>query len=147
VFHWRLTSFACLACLAAIAATSARAAQPTLTVKQYRHDANAICSDFNAFRMPTQGAFDARLATLVAKAQESLAALRELQPPRSLAKLHADLMAVNGKRIDFLAAMVARLKSGKLTIARLAARLAASPYPAMSDALWKRVGAFDCVQY
>ena len=147
MFHWRLTSLACLGCVAAIAATSARAAQPALTVKQYRHDANAICSNFNAFHLPTQGSLGDRLGALVDKAQTSLAALRELQPPRSLAKLHADLMAVNGKRIDFLATMVARLQSGKLTVAQLAARLAGSPFAAESNALWKQVGAFSCVQY
>src|SRR5438128_5286747 len=137
---------ACLGCVAAIAATSARAAQPPLTASEYRQQANAICSDFNAFTLPARGAFADRLAALLDKGRASLAALRRLRPPHSLAKLHAQIVVTDAGRIDLLASLVARLKAGRITISQLADHVARSPLAADTNALWKRVGALSCVQ-
>jgi hypothetical protein len=147
VFPWRLTWFACLGCVAAIAASSAHAAQPVLTLSQYRHQANAICSDFNAFRLKGRGGLSDRLETLLDKGNATLAALRRLRPPQSLSKVHAQIVVVNDERIDFLASLVARLKAKQLTISQLADEVARSPLAAESNALWKQVGAFSCIQY
>jgi hypothetical protein len=147
MFHWRLTSLACLVCLAAVVSTSARAAQPVLTVGEYRHQANAICSDFNRFQLPAGGALADGLTAVVAKGRSSLTALRRLRPPRSLAKLHGEIVATNTQRVDLLASLVTQLKAEKITISQLADRLARSPLVADANALWKRAGAADCVQY
>jgi hypothetical protein len=147
VFHWRLTSLACLGCVAAIAATSARAAQPALTVTEYRHEANAICADLTAFQLPARGTLPDRITALLDKGRVSLTALRRLRPPRSLAKLHAQIMAIDAQRIDFVASLVARLKAGRITISGLADQVARSPLAAEANELWKQVGAFACVQY
>jgi len=147
VFSWRLTSMACLGCVAAIAVTSARAAQPPLTASEYRQQANAICSDFNAFTLPARGAFADRLAALLDKGRASLAALRRLRPPHSLAKLHAQIVVANAERIDMLSSLVARLRAGRITISQLATEVAGSPFAAEANALWKRAGALACVQY
>jgi hypothetical protein len=147
VFLWRLTSLACLACVAAIAATSAGAAPPVLTASQYRQQANAICSDFNAFRFPAEGTFAERLGALLDKGRTTLTALRKLRPPSSLAPVHAQILVTDARRIDFLTSLTAQLKAGRLTISQLAARVAKSPLAAQANALWKQVGALGCVQY
>jgi hypothetical protein len=137
---------AALCAAAASAATCAQAA-PTLTVSQYRHQANAICSDFNAFRLPPQGALVDRLQALVDKGRGSLAALRSLRPPHSLAKLHSQILVVNAERVAMLASLVSRLKAGRITLTQLADEVARSPFAAQSNVLWKQAGAFSCVQY
>src|SRR4029079_11394910 len=86
-----LTWLAALCAVAASAATCAQAA-PGLTVSQYRHEANAICSDFNAFTLPAHGPLVDRLEALVDKGRGSVAALRRLRPPQSLAKLHSQIV-------------------------------------------------------
>jgi hypothetical protein len=43
-------------------------------VSQYRHQANAICSDFDRFQLPTSGTLADRLAAGVDKGRASLAA-------------------------------------------------------------------------
>jgi hypothetical protein len=118
-----------------------------LTLSQYRQQANAICSDFNAFRLTGRGGLGDRLEALLDKGTVTLAALRRLRPPQSLSKLHAQIVEVNAQRIDFLASLVARLKAKRLTISQLADEVARSPLAAESNALWKQVGAFSCVQY
>jgi hypothetical protein len=143
----RLTWLAALCAVAASAATCAQAAGPALTVSQYRHEANAICSDFNAFKLPGRGALVARLQALVDKGRGSLAALRRLQPPQSLAKLHGQIVVVNAERVGMLASLVSRLKAGQITLTQLADHVARSPFAAQSNALWKQAGAFSCVQY
>jgi hypothetical protein len=143
---WRLTWLAPLCALAASAATCAQAA-PALTVSQYRHEANAICSDFNAFTLPAQGPLVDRLQALVDKGRGSVAALRRLRPPQSLAKLHSQIVVVNAERVDMLASLVSRLKAGRITVTQLADQVARSPFAAQSNVLWKQAGALSCVQY
>jgi hypothetical protein len=147
VFPWRLTFLACLGCGGGSSATPPPAAQPTLTATEYRQQASAICNDFNAFRFPEQGTLADRLAALLDKGRTTLAALRRLRPPSSLARLHAQIMVTDARRIEMLASLTAQLKAGRLTISQLAARVARSPLAAEADALWKQVGAFACVQY
>jgi hypothetical protein len=147
VFPWRLTWLACLGCVAAIAATSALAAQPTVTATEYRQQASTICNDFNAFRFPEQGTLADRLAALLDKGRTTLDALRRLRPPSSLARLHAQIIVTDARRIAMLTALTAQLKARRLTISQLAARVARSPLAAEANALWKQVGVFACVQY
>jgi hypothetical protein len=147
VLFRRLTCLARAAALAAPAAASARAAQPTLTVSQYRHQANAICSDFDRFQLPTSGTLADRLAEGVDKGRASLAALRRLRPPRSLARLHAEILRAEDQRLELAGALIGRLKTGRITIRELAGKLGQSPAVAEANALWRQVGACSCVQY
>jgi hypothetical protein len=129
-----------------MAATSARAAQAPLTPGQYRHQVNAICSEFNQYRLPAIGVANG-LGAILVKARAAVADLRRLHPPRSLAELHAEILTANTRRLEVFGSLLAQLKSKKITLSQFAERMAKNPYPAQANELWKRVGATDCVQY
>jgi hypothetical protein len=143
----RLTVVACVACVAATAAGAARAARPPLTVKAYRAQANAICAKFNGYQLPTEGSMADQLSAMVAKGRTSLDKLRSLRPPQSLAKLHAGVIAADGRQLALLASLIPQLRAGKLTLVQVGARLHANGFGDQANALWKQIGAVDCVRY
>jgi hypothetical protein len=143
----RLTLVACAACVAAAAAGAARAAQPQLTASAYRTKANAICARFNGYELPAGGSMADGLSAMVDKGRIALDQLRSLRPPQALAKLHAGVIAADGRQLALLASLIPQLRGGKLTLAQVGARLHASGFGDQANALWKQIGAVDCVRY
>lgn len=144
---WRLTVLACAACVAVAAVGAARAAQPQLTASAYRAKANAICAKFNAYELPTGGSMAEGLAAMVVKGRVALGKLSTLRPPQSLARLHAGVIAADGRQLALLSSLIPQLRAGKLTLTEVGARLHASGFGDQANALWKQIGAIDCVRY
>jgi hypothetical protein len=138
---------ACVACVAAAATGAARAAQPQLTAHAYLAKANAICAKFNGYELPRGGNMADQLSAMVVKGRASLDRLRVLHPPRSLAKLHTRVIDADSRQLALLAALLPQLRTGKLTLVQLGARMHASGFGDQANALWKQIGAVDCVRY
>lgn len=147
VISRQLTAVACAACIAVAAAGAARAGQPPLTASAYRAKANAICSTFNSFQLPTTGSLPDQLSAMVAKGRAALDKLRGLRPPQSLAKLHAAVIVADGRQLAMLASLLPQLRSGKLTLVQVATRMHTHGFGDQANALWKQIGAVECVRY
>lgn len=147
VISRRLSVVACTGCVAAAAIGSARAAQPQLSASAYRREANAICTKFYRYQLPAKGTFADQLDAMVVRGRASLDELRNLRPPRSLAKLHAEVLDADSRQLALLASLVPQLRAGKLTLVQVGTRLHSSGLGDRGNALWKQIGAVGCIRY
>ena len=80
------------------------------------------------------------------KGRSSLAALRRLRPPTTLASLHAHLVADRNRGLVQLGSLITKYKAGTITLAEMNAQLNDPPWQAKDNALWAKIGATACIR-
>ena len=129
-----------------VAAVAAEASAPALTPTAYRSKASVICKGLNSWVPPSSGTLAERFAAIIEEAASVRNALKKLEPPPSLAPLHAKVLALEGRDIDYFRTALGQLRAGKIGDAQLIAAFAKAPSGTDEDRIWKRIGVPACVQ-
>ena len=132
--------------VALVAGIPAQASGPRLTPAAYRAKATAICNALNTFTPPASGTFAQKFTVLVGEAISARKELGNLRPPTSLALLHAKVIALEARDIDFFRSLLNQLRAGKIGTAQLIASFAQAPSGTDEDRIWKQLGVPACVE-
>jgi hypothetical protein len=139
----RITTLVALV-LIAVMASSAHAAGPTLTASQYRAQANAICTDLENYTPPS-GALVHSMEAVLAKAHDSLRALKKLKPPHELAALHSQVTVLISREGATVDSLFVQLRTGKLSESQFRAAVGGMSGK-KERALWAKLGAKVCAK-
>lgn len=130
----------------AVAPASPRPSAPRVTPAAYRARANAICADLNRFQIPVRLTFVQGMQAALKKSRAAITALRKLEPPRSLAPLHAEAVRVEARYVEYFASLLAKVQAHTLTPSKMIAALARSADARQAAALWRKLGATVCAE-
>jgi hypothetical protein len=130
----------CLAALLPLSACGGGTAH--LTPSAYRLKADAICAVLFRTKGPEAGAPAASWAPILAALRSGRESLSSLEPPPSLAKLHAQVLAMWGHDVHLLARLLKQYEAGTINREVFSAKLLAG---LPNDVpLWKKIGASTC---
>jgi len=131
----------------AVTATPVHASGPALTVAAYRTKANLVCANEQHETSVTVGQTTKLAQYLTAELpviRYTLASLKRLEPPATLASLHSQVVATVSGELTLFVSLAAQAKAGELTFAQFEANRQLKQLDKRELDLWKRIGAGVC---